>query len=557
MNKLGTVKQCWLNTWMLIVLHAFSISSQNPLRISGVLENNINQFIRDSLIGAEGIPQYENNDLGGELWFDLNASYKGIRAGIRLDAFRNSNLLNPNDSYTEAGLGRFYISGDIGKLSLYTGYIYDQIGSGIIFRSYQERPLLIDNALVGGMARYTINDRFSITGYYGGQKQLFGLYPNLIRGFSADGYFEIGKEEKITMAPGIGYINRLLSDSNMDGIVDVLRTYLEEDRVTPRFNVYMGTLYNTLTYKAITWYVEGAVKSPDLFFDPNAIRTEITGRKAFGKYVRKPGTVFYTSLSMGLKNLGITMEGKRTRNFNVRIDPLQRQNFGLLSFIPPMNQQSTYRLLSRYNPATQEISEMAWQLDIQHKFSNAFRWSFNLSDIYTLENKPLFKEFYFSMQYNKGRKWQWIQGIQILEYNQEIYEVKPGVPMLRAYVPFADFLYRFKSNLALRSELQYMHTRQDYGSWLFFLQEWTLAPHWQFELSGMYNIQPATASPTDPVTGEKLKILYPNIGTTFSHGAKRISLRYVKQVEGVVCTGGICRLEPAFSGIRMNTYVQF
>ena len=166
-------------------------------------------------------------------------------------------------------------------------------------------------------------------------------------------------------------------------------------------------------------------------------------------------------------------------------------------------------------------------------------------------------EFYFSLQFNKGRKWQLTQGIQIMEYNQEIYEVKPEVPMLRAYVPFTDFLYRINTSLAIRSEFQYMHTRQDYGSWLFFLQEWSLAPYWQLELSGMYNIEPATASPVDPNTGEKLKILYPTFGVTFSKGAKRLSLRYVKQVEGVVCTGGICRLEPAFSGIRMNTYVQF
>ncbi len=539
------------------LVNVMVLTAQDQLKISGVIENNINQFIRDSIIGAQGIPQYENNDIGGEIWIDVNIAYKGIRAGIRLDGFHHSNLLNPNGSYSDAGLGRVYVAGDIGKFSLYAGYIYDQIGSGIIFRSYQERPLLIDNALVGGRATYRFSDRFSITGYYGRQKQLFGLYPNTIRGFSADGYFTIGQDEELTLAPGIGYVNRLLSDKTMDGIVDVLRTYIEQDRVVPRFNVYMGSVYNTLSYKSIIWYVEGAVKSSDLFFDPFAIRTEITGREAFGKYVKRPGTVFYSSLSLGLQNLGITMEGKRTQNFNVRIDPLQRDNFGLLSFIPPMNQQSTYRLLSRYNPATQEISEMAWQLDIQHKFNNQFRWSFNLSDIYTLNNTQLFKEFYFSLQFNKGRKWQLTQGIQIMEYNQEIYEVKPEVPMLRAYVPFTDFLYRINTSLAIRSEFQYMHTRQDYGSWLFFLQEWSLAPYLQLELSGMYNIEPATASPADPNTGEKLKILYPTLGVTFSKGAKRLSLRYVKQVEGVVCTGGICRLEPAFSGIRMNTYVQF
>ncbi|MFN9380586.1 MAG: DUF6029 family protein, partial [Bacteroidota bacterium] len=35
------------------------------------------------------------------------------------------------------------------------------------------------------------------------------------------------------------------------------------------------------------------------------------------------------------------------------------------------------------------------------------------------------------------------------------------------------------------------------------------------------------------------------------------SLSYIKQVEGVICTGGICRLEPAFSGVRLSLNSSF
>ena len=102
-----------------------------------------------------------------------------------------------------------------------------------------------------------------------------------------------------------------------------------------------------------------------------------------------------------------------------------------------------------------------------------------------------------------------------------------------------------------------MNTEQDYGSWIFGLVELSMAPNWQLELSGMYNADPGPASPSDPSSGEKESILYPSIGLTFTQGSKRFNVRYVKQVEGVVCTGGICRLEPAFSGLRMSTYVAF
>ena len=50
----------------------------------------------------------------------------------------------------------------------------------------------------------------------------------------------------------------------------------------------------------------------------------------------------------------------------------------------------------------------------------------------------------------------------------------------------------------------------------------------------------------------KEKILYPTLGVTYSKDVNRLQIKYVKQVEGIVCSGGICRLEPAFSGVRFT-----
>ncbi|MEM9822759.1 MAG: DUF6029 family protein [Bacteroidota bacterium] len=43
----------------------------------------------------------------------------------------------------------------------------------------------------------------------------------------------------------------------------------------------------------------------------------------------------------------------------------------------------------------------------------------------------------------------------------------------------------------------------------------------------------------------------------YTNGANRFSLSYIKQVEGIVCAGGICRLEPAFSGVRATVSSTF
>jgi hypothetical protein len=259
--------------------------------------------------------------------------------------------------------------------------------------------------------------------------------------------------------------------------------------------------------------------------------------------------VLYSSLSYAGGKLGVTVEAKRTKNFNYRIDPNLRLLRGLISYIPPMNRQNTYRMTARYSPATQEISEQAFQVDLRYKWTDKFSSLINFSNINTLEGEKLFRELLTEVNYKPSSKSQLIAGLQVLNYNQDIYEQKPLVPIVKTVTPYIDFLYKFSRKKSLRTELQYMITQQDYGSWIFALAEYGVAPNWIFELSGMYNVDPKFSL----ISGkEPQKILYPAIGVVHIKGSNRFQLRYVKQVEGVVCSGGICRLEPAFSGVRFS-----
>ena len=49
----------------------------------------------------------------------------------------------------------------------------------------------------------------------------------------------------------------------------------------------------------------------------------------------------------------------------------------------------------------------------------------------------------------------------------------------------------------------------------------------------------------------------PKKSSVYVKNANRFQLRYVKQVEGIVCSGGICRLEPAFSGVKFSMSSNF
>lgn len=540
----------------------------NGGRLSGQLVANGNFFQADSTIGAINTPQYDHQLYGADAWLNLNYSNWGFDIGVRFDLFNNSNLLNPQSSYTDQGIGRWYIKKNIDKLEISGGYLYDQIGSGIIFRAYEERPLLIDNALYGVRLAYNLADDWKVKVFTGRQKQQFSTYSSIIKGFTIDGFLaskdaEEG-ESKLswTMAPGVGIVARTLSDETMDNVVAAIATYTPQDSIGAKYNAYAVSAFNTLNIGKFTWYVEGAYKTSEVIFDPFVDKLNWTGETSKGKFVNRPGNIIYTTLGFATKGFGITGEYKRTENFTFRTNPFVSLNRGILNFLPPMTRVNTYRLTARYNAATQELGEQAGQLDIQYAFSKKLSLNLNGSLINNLDGTRLYREFYSELTYKYKRKFVLLGGVQVQNYNQEIYEVKPNVPIVETITPYFDFLYKLSRKKSLRFEGQFMLTgedkglRHDYGNWIFGLVEYSIAPNWTFTVSDMYNVGPGKNSPTDE-NGEKISAHFPRFDVFYNYKANRFSLSYVKQVEGVVCTGGICRLEPAFSGVKMTVTSTF
>jgi len=548
-----------------VVPGAFAQNENNGGIISGNLQAAGNFFIRDTVIGAANTPQYDRQLYSADTWLNLSYSNWGFDFGLRFDLFNNSNLLNPTGSFTAQGIGRWFIKKNINKLDIAVGYLYDQIGSGIIFRAYEERALLIDNALYGARLQYQLLPQWRVKVFTGLQKQQFDTYNSVVKGFQTEGYLSAGPEEApVTFAPGFGVVNRTLDDESMNNLIATINTYPKEEAFVPKYNTYAFSLYNTLTAGNFMWYVEGAYKTDDPMNDPFGElvldSTIIVGDKFF----QASGSVLYSSLSYAANGWGLTFEARRNQNFTFRTRPQAQLNRGMINFLPPMSRVNTYRLTTRYVPAIQELGEWAYQADI--RYSPNRKWSFNanFSNITDLKNSLLYREIYTEIKYRHQRKWTIQGGLQRQQYNQEIYEFKPGVPLVETFTPYLDFLYKIDRKKSLRLEAQYMHTgydkkakaRQDYGNWLFGLVELGIAPHWTFTFSNMYNVAPGKNSPVNQ-EGDKLSVHFPRFDVFYTYRSNRFSLSYVKQVEGVVCTGGICRLEPAFSGVRFTVNSTF
>ena len=503
--------------------------------LSGDLQTDLRVFQRDSSIGAINTPQYDNYFTGLESWLQVNYSIYGFNASLRLDVFNNSNLQDPNKAFTGAGIGYWKLEKEIGKLTVAGGFFYEQFGSGIIYRAYEDRGLGIDYATFGLDLKYKLNDNWVIKGIAGQEKNLFSRFNPVMKGLNVEGAVNCG--ETVRLFPGVAFFNRTIDQSSMNFVANIINSYDSADRFIPKFNVYAFSGYFTLNVKDFSWYTEGAYKTHEAIFN------------AGGILVDKPGNVIYSSLSYSRKGLGLTGQFKRTENFVLRTSPNETLLNGVLNYIPPMSRQNSLRLPARYSPATQYLGELAFEFDATYTPLIGYTIELNYSDIHDLDSLQLWREVFAQFEFTHSKKWNFVLGGQFVFYNWKIYrtELKPNVT---AVTPFAELTYKMSRKNSLRCELQYQSTDQDYGSFIYALLEYDIAPTWSFAASDMYNIKPNPEQTTD-------KIHYYNFFVAYTKNANRFALAYARQIAGINCSGGVCRYEPAFSGLKLSITSSF
>lgn len=506
---------------------------------SGDLQVNTEFYQRDSTIGATGTPHYDNLLSGADAWF--NTYYRneqfGLEAGLRLDIFNNSNLHDPGTPYTDAGIGRWFISKTINELKVTAGYIYDEFGTGLVYRSYEERPLGIDNALFGLELEYNINENWNLKLIGGQMKDLFTRFSPVIKGANIEGMIPT-KNENIIISPGAAIINRTIDQENINIIVAQINGYDLEDRFVPKYNMYAGSLYNTLTVKDVSWYIEYAQKTHEAIIDIN------------NQLIDEDGKVIYSSLSYSTSKIGngfgLTGQIRLVDNWVMRVSPNETLLDGILDYLPSLTKQNSLRLTARYQAVAQQLGELAYQVNATYTPKKGYTINLNYSNV-TNDSLQLFTEIYVDFEMRKP-KYKLLIGGQYLTYNQEVFEFKPGVPIVKTITPFAEVIYKFNKKKSMRVELQYQYCEQDYGSWVYGLVEYNIAPKWSFAVSDMWN--------HDPHKTDK-GLHYYSIFGGYTHKSSRFTLNYVKQISGIVCTGGVCRFEPAFSGLKAGLITTF
>jgi hypothetical protein len=517
-------------------------SAQGPGSFSGDLMMNGNFFQRDSIIGADN-DLYNKYLSGGEGWLSLRYSNYGFTGFLRLDVFGNSNLRDPYAAMSGFGIGAWNISKEVKGLTITGGYIYDQIGSGILFRSYEDRGLLIDNALEGLHLKYQLDEHITLKGFTGQQKNVFERFKPIIKGFNVEADYSLS--EKVHITPGAGVLNRTLDQESYTSVFNSISSYPVEDRFTPKYNTYGFTAYNTLSAGDFTWYIEGAYKTAETINYPEVSANAITY-----SFKEKPGNIVYTTLGYARKGIAVNMTGKRTENFVMRTSPLDNApNSGMINWQPIVAQIRSQRLIARYTPASQDIGELAGNVNVLVSPNDNYDFNLSYTHINNLDGQELYREGYFEANIRSVKNFLIDVGVQYMHYNL-FYQGKAGNTIVKAFTPFTEITYMIDSKNSLKLQAQYMNTKEDDGSWAFVGLEYAMAPKWGIAVSDMYNVSP---SETSRFKGQH----FYNVFVSRTQGAHRISLAYVKQVSGINCSGGVCRYEPAFSGLKLSITSSF
>lgn len=507
--------------------------SENPWKLDGLFISQVNAALKDSKIGAANTPFYEDHKWGAEAWLNLQAYNKNWRIETRLDGYQNSILRNPEEAYTAYGIGYFNAKYSIKNFSLEAGHFYDQIGHGLIMRSYRDLTLLIDNSIFGLRAKWNLPGSQTLMLYGGKPKSEFSLQD----------LFNIGGEYRrdwsmnsVYFSSGMGASWKRFQNSYTNALIEEVRFYHPSDSLALYRNGVLATVFQEMTVGPLTWNAEYAMKYHDPYYNSEEIRRLITGGEILGRFETKPGHAFYSQLALDFPGASISVEGKYIKRFVNKSDPFSFDYRNDLNFIPPATDIQTYRLKARYIPATQLIGEKSVNLSLFIPWNkHLFEWRNSL--IFQLKGTKLYEDYdiKWTLQEDKTKM---VGGMMYQLYNQSIYEGKGRQIMVRSLIPYMEYYTTFGENKSLKFESQALFTRQDKGSLFFLSIEHGLNRAWTLNVSGMYQ--------------QEASLFYPGAGLYFRKGNGRYGLSFVKQLEGYVCSGGICRYEPAYSGFKLE-----
>jgi hypothetical protein len=528
--------------------------ASNPGEIHGNTQVDVQYYNPDSSIGAPPVP--EKMLMNG--FTNLNYTKGNFTAGIRYESYLNT-IQGFDPRYKGNGIPYRYASYKVDELEVTAGNFYEQFGSGMVLRTYEEKGLGIDNVFDGMRLKYSAHG-FYLKGLVGKQRSYFSQGPGIVRGF--DG--EMHLSEVVTKwADSPTQI--VIGGSFVSKYQDGAQVFLPSGTAlnVPQ-NVGASAGRISFSRKKINISGEYAYK----INDPSSANN----------FIYRPGEAILVNASYSKKGFSFGVGGKRVDNFSFKSDRKAGRSDLDINFLPALVRQHTYSLLAFYPYASQPTGEFGYQADLQKKIKKDTKLggkygtdiAINYSGANGLDTTPTMAMYdstrigYTTNQFGLGDVYFQDLNIEVSHkfspkfkmmviyanqvYNKAIIQVEPGTPIIYSNIGMTELTYKISTSKSIRMELQHLYTRQDQKSWVQGLVEYGAGEHWLISVQDMYNYGNDNS---------KERFHYYNTTVVYVKSAMRISLGYGKQRAGIFCVGGVCRYVPAFNGLMLSVTSSF
>ncbi len=540
--------------------------------IRGDAEVSYQNYQEDSSINAQ-VPDQKSTLTA---FTNLIYTRGKFSAGMRYESYLPVQLGYP-DRFRGTGIGYRYAnySGDFVGITI--GNYFEQFGNGLVFRSYEQRQLGIDNAMDGVRIKLNPFPGIYLKGVYGKMRYEFDSRlvnsDGIVRG--ADGEINVNQLIK-------GWENKPLQFSFGGSFMSKYQADNNPSLTLPENVGSWAGRFNS-TYKDFSMFGEYAYK--------------INDPSADNKYIYKSGQALLLNTTYAIKGFSISLDGKSIENFSYRIDRDAQLTDLNINFMPALCKQHTYNLAATLYPyATQPTGEVAIQGEVSYKipkrsliggkygtqitvnFARAYGMdTTSLNDINTdVGSKRLgynnnffspgknlyFQDFNLELKrkFNKQFKasYMYFNMIYDNDINQGAYATATGAAVkgdLYAQIHLVDLSYKINRKNNIRIEAQHLEVAKDAngkqvhdGNWTAFVMEYTQSPHWSIGLIDQYNY-----GNSDP--DYRIHYLFGTVA--YIREATRMEVGYGKRRAGLFCVGGVCRAVPASNGLTMTITTTF
>ena len=514
----------------------------------------------DSTIGSEEVPERLLLNARADILY-TNGNFS---AGIRFEMYQNP-LLGFDAQWKGQGVANYFVKYSGERLTVTAGHFYEQFGSGMILRTYEDRYLGIDNALFGVGLQYRPVDGITLKALAGKQRHFWDLGAGLVRGLDAEAslnsLIKPLADSKLRATLGAGFVSKYEEDENIASAAN------PEHRLNLPLNVGAASLRADLGYGGWSLQAEYARKGQD----PNAING----------YIYRPGNALMLNLGYSTRGFSAGLQAKRIDNMGFKSVRSLSGEMLYINYLPAITKNHTYAFLAMYPYATQVNGEQGVQADVMYKIKKGTLLGgkygtdvhLNSSVVTALDTTVTGlagTDGYTAETFSKGPLLYGDVSVEVAKklsksvkltatYAYQVFnpaaEGHYGAALIHNNILVADLSWKVSKGHALRFEAEWMGSDSHYdpaaghddrraGDWIMGLVEWNIGTHWFLSLSDQYAYNDGTGN-------------YYNISCGYTHGATRFQLGYGKQREGLLCIGGVCRQVPASNGLTFSLTTSF